>query len=40
MNTVIGPPVNLAITPAERLAIATDSMDRVLDGAVWKAVPR
>jgi DNA-binding beta-propeller fold protein YncE len=39
MNSIFGPPVNLAITPDERLAIVANSMDWVQDGANWKAVP-
>jgi len=39
MNTIIGPPVNLAITPDERLALVANSMDWVQDGGAWKGVP-
>ncbi len=39
MNTIIGPPVNLAITPDERLAIVANSMNWVQEGAAWKPVP-
>lgn len=39
MNSIVGPPVNLAITPDERLAIVANSLDWVQDGAAWKAVP-
>lgn len=39
MNSIVGPPVNLAITPDERLAIVANSLDWVQDGATWKAVP-
>ena len=39
MNSIFGPPVNLAITPDERLAIVANSMDWVQDGANWKPVP-
>jgi DNA-binding beta-propeller fold protein YncE len=39
MNSVIGPPVNLAITPDETLAIVANSMDAQQDGAAWKFVP-
>ena len=38
-NSVFGPPVNLAITPDERLAIIANSLDWVQDGATWKRVP-
>jgi DNA-binding beta-propeller fold protein YncE len=39
MNSVFGPPVNLAITPDESLAIVANSMDWVKDGDNWKGVP-
>jgi DNA-binding beta-propeller fold protein YncE len=39
MNSIFGPPVNLAITPDERLAIVANSVDWVQDGAAWKPVP-
>src|SRR5438034_9319827 len=39
MNSVFGPPVNLAITPDETLALVANSMDWVQDGAAWKGVP-
>src|SRR5438874_13436317 len=39
MNSVFGPPVNLAITPDESLALVANSMDWVQDGSAWKAVP-
>ncbi|HKF67886.1 MAG TPA: hypothetical protein VKB36_15180, partial [Vicinamibacterales bacterium] len=39
MNTIIGPPVNLAITPDERLALVANSMDWVQEGGSWKGVP-
>ena len=39
MNSVIGPPVNLAITPDESLALVANSMDAEKDGAGWKMVP-
>lgn len=38
-NSVFGPPVNLAITPDERLAIVANSVNHVPDGAGWKFVP-
>jgi DNA-binding beta-propeller fold protein YncE len=39
MNTITGPPVNLAITPDEHLALVANSLDWVKDGGVWKGVP-
>ena len=39
MNSIFGPPTNLAITPDERLAIVANSMNWVQDGAAWKAAP-
>ncbi len=39
MNSVFGPPVNLAITPDQSLAIVASSMNQVQDGAAWKPVP-
>ena len=39
MNSVFGPPTNLAITPDESLALVANSMDWVQDGAAWKAAP-
>jgi len=39
MNSIIGPPVNLAITPDENLALVANSMDAEKDGAGWKMVP-
>ncbi len=39
MNSVFGPPVNLAITPDESLALVASSMDWVQDGGAWKGVP-
>jgi DNA-binding beta-propeller fold protein YncE len=39
MNTVIGPPTNLQITPDGKLGLVANSMDWVADGATWKAVP-
>src|SRR5215510_9272897 len=38
MNSVFGPPVNLAITPDESLALVANSMDWVQDGGAWKGV--
>jgi DNA-binding beta-propeller fold protein YncE len=39
MNTVIGPPTNLQVTPDGKLALVANSMDWVADGAAWKPVP-
>ena len=39
MNSIFGPPVNLAITPDESLALVANSMDAEKDGAGWKFVP-
>jgi DNA-binding beta-propeller fold protein YncE len=39
MNSIFGPPTNLAITPDERLAIVANSVDWVQDGAAWKPAP-
>ncbi len=38
-NSIVGPPVNLAITPDERLAIVANSLNTVQEGTAWKAVP-
>jgi hypothetical protein len=39
MNSITGPPVNLAITPDQRLALVANSFDWVRDGEDWKGVP-
>jgi DNA-binding beta-propeller fold protein YncE len=39
MNSIFGPPTNLAITPDEKLAIATNAMDWVQEGDAWKPAP-
>jgi len=39
MNTIIGPPVNLAIAPDQHLALVANSLDWVKDGEGWKGVP-
>ncbi len=39
MNTMIGPPTNLAITPNESLALVANSLAYQPDGAGWKPVP-
>src|SRR4029077_6110370 len=39
MNSIFGPPTNLAITPDESLALVANSMSWVQDGAGWKSAP-
>ncbi len=39
MNTILGPPTNLAITPNGQLALVANSMDWVADGPGWKPSP-
>ena len=39
MNTIVGPPVNLAITRDQRLALVANSLDWVQDGETWKEAP-
>jgi len=39
MNSIFGPPTNLAITPDGTLALVANSMDWQQDGAGWKPVP-
>jgi DNA-binding beta-propeller fold protein YncE len=39
MNSIFGPPTNLAITADESLAIIANSMAWTQDGTAWKAVP-
>jgi len=39
MNSIFGPPTNLAITPDGQLALVANSMDWAADGALWKSVP-
>jgi len=39
MNTVFGPPTNLAITPDGTLALVANSLDWTKDGENWKFVP-
>ena len=39
MNSVFGPPTNLAITPDQKLAIVANSVDWQKDGEHWKDVP-
>lgn len=38
-NSVVGPPVNLAIDPTNSVAIVADSMNAVQDGGHWKQIP-
>ncbi len=38
-NSVVGPPVNLMITPDGTLALVANSLEWVQDGANWKFVP-
>jgi DNA-binding beta-propeller fold protein YncE len=39
MNSIFGPPTNLAITPDESLGLVANSVTEVQDGAAWKSVP-
>jgi DNA-binding beta-propeller fold protein YncE len=39
MNSIFGPPTNLAITPDGRLALVANSMRWVQDGPAWKPQP-
>jgi DNA-binding beta-propeller fold protein YncE len=39
MNSIFGPPTNVAVTPDERLAIVANSMSWAQEGAAWKPVP-
>ena len=39
MNSIFGPPTNLAITPDQGLALVANSMDWQQDGAGWKPAP-
>src|SRR5437867_7229754 len=39
MNSIFGPPTNLAMTPDERLAIVANSMTWVQEGTAWKPAP-
>ena len=39
MNSIFGPPTNLAITPNGQLALVANSMDWVADGPGWKPAP-
>jgi DNA-binding beta-propeller fold protein YncE len=39
MNSIVGPPTNLAITPDEKLALVANSLTYAQDGGVWKPAP-
>jgi DNA-binding beta-propeller fold protein YncE len=39
MNSIFGPPTNLAITPDGKLALVANSMHWVQDGSAWKPQP-
>ncbi len=39
MNSVIGPPTNVAVTPDQRLALVANSLQWVQDGERWKSQP-
>jgi len=39
MNSIFGPPTNLAITPNGQLALVANPMDWAADGPGWKAAP-
>ena len=39
INSIFGPPTNLAITPDEKLALATNAMNWVQEGGAWKPAP-
>ena len=39
MNSIVGPPTNLAITPDQKLALVANSLEFVQDGAGWKTQP-
>ncbi len=39
MNSIFGPPTNLAITPNGQIALVANSMDWVADGGNWKPSP-
>jgi DNA-binding beta-propeller fold protein YncE len=39
MNTIVGPPTNLAVTPDGTLGLVANSLDWAPDGANWKSVP-
>jgi len=39
MNSIFGPPTNLAITPDDKLALATNAMSWAQEGDAWKSTP-
>src|SRR4051794_18587378 len=39
MNSVFGPPTNLAVTPDNSLALVANSVTANQDGAIWKTAP-
>lgn len=39
MNSIFGPPTNVAITPDETLALATNAMNWVEEAGAWKPAP-
>jgi len=39
MNSIVGSPANLAITPDQKLALVANSLDFVKDGAGWRTQP-
>ena len=39
MNSIFGPPTNLAITPGDKLALATNAMSWAQEGDAWKSTP-
>ena len=39
INSVVGPPTNLAITPDQSIALVANSLDWVADGSSWKSQP-
>jgi DNA-binding beta-propeller fold protein YncE len=39
MNSLVGPPTNLQITPDGKLALLANSVVNTLDGTVWKETP-
>lgn len=39
INSVVGPPTNLAVTPDEKLALVANSLNSVPNGDKWKLVP-
>jgi hypothetical protein len=39
MNSLLGPPTNLAITPDDRVALVANSVEWVEEGGTWKPAP-